>query len=439
MRYAFITLMFLFAASFLFADQTDTINISDSPKISLTLDYDLQFRAASYSNIDYTCAKRKPSNLCSQYLSLNLIGKFEERIQMSAQLGSYGCSGKCCSAFEMPYEDRDFSLFLESAYLTFESEKSIFMPYTVYIGKQEFHYGSGLIVDADNTGLIGAEVDIKLPKRLAFNMFASKVPDKDFNFYGIDFNFNSLVEVTICQECNNCGFLYKKGLSTNSSDNPIVIEHDDKTFYDLRIANNGQKYGYSLEAAQQRGHLSKDNTRVDYDAYVFNLNGLWHGEVFKKDANASILFSCTKAKGENCFNPTFAKRYDGLKRVGYGTLFAANSADSFIVIPSQYHAINTVGCSFDISPIDAVSSGLSYFIFSASDAPAEAGDAGFARIYGAKADLGRELDFFVEYKYKNYFDILFDFAVYTPPSKADKVFKNLDPSYLFQIVIIARF
>lgn len=33
----------------------------------------------------------------------------------------------------------------------------------------------------------------------------------------------------------------------------------------------------------------------------------------------------------------------------------------------------------------------------------------------------------------------FDFALYTPPSKADKVFANTDLSYLFQLGIISRF
>jgi hypothetical protein len=144
MRYAFNILMFLFAASSLLADQPDSVNISVTPKISLALDYDLQFRSASYSNIDYTSVKHKSTDIFSQYLSLNVIGKFDDRIEMSARLASYGFSGKYYNAFEMPYEDKYFSFFLETAFLTFRSEKDFSIPYTVYIGKQEFYYGSGL-------------------------------------------------------------------------------------------------------------------------------------------------------------------------------------------------------------------------------------------------------------------------------------------------------
>jgi hypothetical protein len=439
MRYALVILICIFALPYILADQTDSVNISIAPKISLALDYDMQFRAASYSNIDYTSVRRKSSDVFSQYLNLNIIGKFDDRIEMSAELGSYGFSGKYDNAFEMPYESLDFSFFLETAFLTFKSEKGFSMPYIVYIGKQRFHYGNGLIVNGDNTDLLGAEVDIEFFKFLTFDMFASKIPGENFDFYGINFNFNSLIELTICQECNNSGFLYREGLSTKFSDRTI-IEHDNKTFYDLRVANDGKKYGYSIEAAQQKGSLLKDNNeRLDYDACMFNVDGVWHGEMFRKEVNANILFTYSTAKGENCFCPTFSKRYNGLQRIGYGILFAANATDSFIVIPNGYYGINTLGFSFDICPFNAVSSGLAYFFFSASDAPVDAGDAGFARLYGAKADLGKEFDFFIKYKYRHYFDIVFDFGLYTPPAKADKVFANIASSYLFQLGITSRF
>ncbi|MDR2251734.1 MAG: hypothetical protein LBD98_02750 [Endomicrobium sp.] len=441
MRYAFAILMFLFAASSLLADQSDSVNVSVTPTIFLALDYDLQFRTAYYSNIDYTSAKHNSADIFSQYLNLNVIGKFDKRIEMSAKIASYGFSGKYDNAFAMPYEDKDFPFFLETAFLKFKTEKDFSFPYTIYIGKQEFHYGSGLVVDSDNTGLLGAEATVELSKFLIIDMFASKVPNENFNFCGANFNFDSFIEFTICQERNNSGFLYKKGVSTKNSENPSnKIEYDNKTFYDLRIARVGEKYDYVVEAAQQKGYLSKDNAqKIDYDAYMFSLNGAWHGEVLKKDANANILFTYSGAKEENCFSPTFAKRYDGLQRIGYGALFAANTTDSFVVIPNGYYGINTLGFSFGICPLNAVSAGIAYFLFSASDAPADAGDAGFAKIYGAKADLGKEFDFFVKYKYKHYFDVIFDFALYTPPSKADKVFANMDSSYLFQLGIISRF
>jgi hypothetical protein len=441
MRYVFAILMVFFAVSSTFTDQTELINVSVTPKISLVLDYNLQFRAAFYSNIDYTSIKTKSVDIFSQYLNLNVIGKFDDKIEMSAKLGSYGFSGKYYNAFEMPYEGRDFEIFLETAFITFKNEKSLSLPYKIYIGKQEFHYGNSFIIDGDNTDMLGAEVNIELSRFLTLDMFASKVSDENFNFHGINFNFFSFIEFTVCQERNDSGYIYIKGLSTkNSGDDSNKIEYDNKTFYDICIANNGKKYKYAIEAAHQKGGILKDSTqKVDYDAYMFSLNGAWHGDMFRRDTNASILFTYSGANGENCFSPTFAKRYNGLQRIGYGTLFAVNTTDSFIVLPKGYYGINTLGCSFDISPFNAFNSGVSYFFFSASDAPTNAGDSGFAKIYGAKADLGKELDFFVKYKYKNYFDIVFDFAWYMPPSKADKVFANINSSYLFQIGIVARF
>jgi hypothetical protein len=55
-----------------------------------------------------------------------VIGKFDKRIEMSAKIASYGFSGKYDNAFAMPYEDKDFAFFLETAFLKFKNEKDFF-------------------------------------------------------------------------------------------------------------------------------------------------------------------------------------------------------------------------------------------------------------------------------------------------------------------------
>jgi hypothetical protein len=63
-------LMFLCAAYSLIADQSDSANVSVTPTISLILDYDLQFRVAYYSNIDYIHRQSLNLQLFFQYLNL---------------------------------------------------------------------------------------------------------------------------------------------------------------------------------------------------------------------------------------------------------------------------------------------------------------------------------------------------------------------------------
>ncbi|MCL2390510.1 MAG: hypothetical protein FWC88_03705, partial [Endomicrobia bacterium] len=84
---------------------------------------------------------------------------------------------------------------------------------------------------------------------------------------------------------------------------------------------------------------------------------------------------------------------------------------------------------------------IAFYLYSASDfrGAGDAGDAGLSSLYGAKADLGNEFDFFAKYGYKKYFDVGFNFAVYTPPSNTQNVFGNTGPSYLFQVEVSSRF
>ena len=411
------------------------------PYSALVLDYNLRFQAAAYSNLNYRDAETPEwENIFRQCLSVNIIGKFDDRIEMSAKLASYGLSGNQNEIFAMPYSDNGFSFFLESAYLNFRSEEYALIPYVFTVGKQYFSIGNGLIIDSNRNGFLGARAQADLPLMLSIDAFAAKVDKQDFNIYGGNVKIKTypLIEIGIYQERNNTGFAYQKGILVDSA--AYVIESDVKTFYNIALAGGKNKYNYRLEAAKQTGELVKTSSgTVEYDVYAFLAEGSWQGTFFKRASNAKIMFSYADAENENSFNPTFAKRYDGLQRIGYGTLFAANNTDSLLILPVGYGGINTIGAKFDIAPWNFLQTGIAFYMFSASDAPADAGDPGLAKLYGAKADLGNEFDFFVKYKYIDYFDAGFSFALYTPPSGADKVFSNTEASYLYQIEVSARF
>ena len=415
--------------------------LSQAPKekvSSLVLDYDLRVRGAYYSNLDYSSKEIISDNIFQQYLSVNVIGKFDERIEMSAKFAAYGISGKYNEIFAMPYNEEDFSFFLENAYLNFKSESWALVPYVLTFGKQYFNIGDGMIIDGNNNGFIGARARADLTDLFAADAFAAKADNLDFNIYGgsIKIKTASVVEIGIYQERNETGFAYQKGVYVDSA--PYAIRSDNKTFYDIRITGGNKKYKYRLEAAQQKGELVKISSEsIKYDAVAFTAEGSWKGILLNMDSNANILFSYAYAERENAFNPTFAKRYDGLRRVGYGALFAAGNADSFLILPHGYAGINTIGAGFDVMPWAFLQTGLSFYLFSASDAPADAGEAGFASLYGAEADLGNEFDFFIKYKYQNYFDVKLDIAMYTPP--VSKAFINSEVSYLYQIEVSAKF
>jgi len=407
---------------------------------SLTLDYDLRAVGAAYTNLDYTLPKAKGDSVFRQYLSVNVIGKFDSRVEMSAKLASYGISGSTHPVFGMPYSNDDYSFFLQTAFLTFRSESKAEIPYVFYIGKQEITEGDGLIIDGNANGMVGARGQADLSALFGIDLFAAKADAKDFDVYGgtLKIKVAPVIELGIYQERNNTGFEYVKGIY--SPDPANAIESDDKIFYDLRLTGSDKEYKYKIEVAQQRGSLVRSSTdTVDYNYFAFALEGSWSGKIMNAASNAKILFTYADANLDGGFNPTFARRYDGLQRVGYGTLFAANTSDSFLNLPEGYRGINTLGFQFDTMAFSFLQAGAGWYFFSASEGPPDAGDAGIAKIYGAKADLGNEFDLFFKYSYQAYFDVTLSAAMYTPPTNTRNVFMNTDVSYLLQLEVSSRF
>jgi len=409
-------------------------------RISLAVDYDLNFRAASYSNADYSSSSSKGGAFVfSQYLSVNIIGKFDDNIEMSAKIASYGLSGKENDAFAMPYDGANSSAFIETAFLTFKDYVNYDISYNLFIGKQDFAYGGGFIIGDNNNGLLGARAKFDFYKELTLDLFAAKDNNRDFDVYGgcVKIDFQPLIEIGIFGERNNTGFYYYKGILNGS----LPIERDDKIFYDLRIAGGNEKYKYSIEAVKQQGKfINASYETTDYDVYAFLLEGSWKGrmlELFNADAKA--VFSFSNSENENVFNPSFAKRYDGVKKSGYGTLFAASASDSFLTLPKGYAGINTLGLQLNADIFSYLKAGAAVYFYSASDAPAEAKTNILGELIGAKGDLGNEIDFSVKYSYKNFFDITFDFALYIPPSNSRNIFENTQNSYLFQIGVVSKF
>jgi hypothetical protein len=307
------------------------------------------------------------------------------------------------------------------------------------IGKQDFSYGDGFIIGDNDNGLLGARAKFGFYKELALDLFAAKDNARDFDVYGgsLKINLKPSVEIGFFGERNNTGFLYYKGVLNGD----LPIEHDDKIFYDLRITGGNEKYKYRIEAAKQQGKFSGGSLQtLDYDVYAFCFEGNWKGSILNLfDADAAAVFSFSNSEGDNIFNPSFAKRYDGIKKTGYGTLFAASVSDSFLTLPQGYAGINALGVRLNAYPLSFLKACAALYFYSASDAPAGVKAGALSGLYGAKGDLGNEMDLSAKYSYKNYFDITFDFAIYMPPSETGGVFGNSKNSYLFQIGVVSKF
>ncbi|AKL97895.1 hypothetical protein [Endomicrobium proavitum] len=451
MKHIILASVFLFLSSQLFAQSASTqsaaaaapapavVETDNSSKITLLIDYDLKFRALSYSNVDYT----RPSNdklsdtMFLQYLALEFNGQFDNRIDMNARVASYGISGRANNVFISPYLNNDYPVFLETAYLTYKSDSKSEIPFSLHVGKQDIYEGSGLIIGLINNGLVGMRGEVDFFNLFALEAFASKVDAANFDVYGGNIKLKTVptFELGVYREYNDSGWEYEKGVRASTTSG-----YDDKTFYNFRIYSQEAKYKYNIEFAKQGGERFVSSTEsVKYDSLAILIEGGLSGKIFNMDSNAEVLFSYTDSKNGNVFNPTFARRYNGIGRVGFGNLFAANNADSFLILPDGIAGINTLGAKFDIFPWKFLQAGAGLYLYFASDAPPDASGAGLAEVFGAKADLGSEFDFFVKYFYQKYFDAGLNFSVYAPPSDPKNVFANHDNSYLIQFEVNAKF
>jgi len=408
-------------------------------KMSLFLDYNLRLSGDIYSNIDYTSQKTVPANVLRQYMSIAVTGKFDERIEMSAKLAYYGVAGSNNSIFLTNYSRYNPSLFLQTAFLTYKGDPKAEIPFTLLAGKQEITYGSGLIIDSNANGMLALRGQADFFNSFSLDVFAGKLDNIDFTLFGgnIKLKMLPIIEFGIYGEQNRSGFAFNRGIYDPAPE--FAIATDKKIFYNFRLSGEDKSYRYSIEIARQTGELVKSSTEsFTYGMTAFLAEGWWQGKMFSAKSNAGLIFSYNGTKEGYAFNPTFTKRYTEDGRTGYGFLFAASAADSFLILPAGFNGINTLGIKFDTEPLAFTQAGAGFFFYSASGAPSGGAAPGLAQVYGAAADLGSELDLFVKYRYRKYFSAGINFGMYMPPKTAS-VFANTQNAYLLQLKVNAKF
>ncbi len=142
---------------------------------------------------------------------------------------------------------------------------------------------------------------------------------------------------------------------------------------------------------------------------------------------------------DESFTPSLAKRYDGMERSGRGELFSASSFDSFFEIPDSYSGIDTLNVGATFSPLYALTFGVDYFLYSASQGPRGAPPAsGFERIFGAEFTLGIELDLSITFVHSKYLETKYSYNRYTPP-KFETFWPVSDPATRHLLEIRTKF
>ena len=441
-----------------------------APLLASTLDIetDYRLRGISYDHdpsVEASTNTQKSLSYYSQRLKLGVKGNFDKGIEIGAKLTSLGIVSSTTAVGSVPYSRTDFTPFVENAYVKFKNFGD--WPVDVIAGRQTVSYGDGLILDDNGTGLNAIRAighfDMPVPfsksKTLPLNIeyFTMKLNEtlqtnSDSDIYGgifsLDLNKN-LFELGYFEETDFSGTPYVRQLNTpDAALYTYATKAIDKRFIDLRLGRKEKISAYQIEFAKQTGYVTKpDGTQITFDGMGYLLSGKLVNENTKIGAvTARALISYASGSNDpynftndQAFSPTHTKKYDGLERAGYGTIFGATPGDSFVSIPTGYSGMDTLNFGVDIAPLYNLIFGLDYLFFSASEGPKGAPvSSGFERFYGANFSLGSEFDIAVKFVNSKYSSVSFLYCTYSPP-QSSVIWPHTSSIITYRLEISAKF
>ncbi|MBN1621775.1 MAG: hypothetical protein JW871_04210 [Endomicrobiales bacterium] len=437
--YIYILLITVFLGKFAICS-ADVLNINTDYRIS----------GISYKNNDFDKETDDPVSYYIQRLNLSISGKFDSNIEIGSKITALGVVGGTRTVFNAaldqsvnPYPNTDFMPYIETAYLKLTNFAEL--PVNISVGKQNLEFGDGLVISDNGTGYFAFHVlgyyELLLPWEAQFFIAKLKdtlrvTSDQDLLGFIVDFKWKRhLFELGYFNNKDNAGSVY----------NQIQTKTAAKRFYSFRVGREEKLMEYQFEYVQQKGSMKKvDNTNVNINAHGYVISGKLIGEktkLGKVTANALLAIATgddnPNDTRDTSFTPDLTRKFDGLKRTGYGSLFAASPYDSFFDIPDSYSGINTLNVGADFSPWYAWTFGVNYYLFSASQGlPGFPTASGFERIFGAEYSLGIEMDLSVQYTHSKYVETKLSYNRYTPP-ETFSIKRN--PATMYQFEISTKF
>ena len=348
---------------------------------SLSLDTEYKLTGLSYPNMDFdTGTSTDTRAYYTQRLRLKITGKFSPDIEIVTRLQAIGVVGSSApysqntgtgssvanfQQFEWqkkyPYPNIGFNPFIENIY--FRAANFSNMPLEVTIGRQPIQYGNGLIVSDNDAGMNALRFAVDYPLKLHTEFFTAKItenfsPASDHDLQGLVFRYplkNNDLEVGYFEQKDFSGTRYVQG---RKSENTSSIS---KTFYDLIISKKGSWGFYSFEYAMQKGNIQLVNNTsdgygnsIDLDGKAFVAQGRLINEKTRmgKVAAYALLSGCSGDEKtaadvgdintsfesfdeDESFNPDFTRKYNGLRRNGWGEYFGATLSDCLWDVPKS--------------------------------------------------------------------------------------------------------
>jgi hypothetical protein len=279
------------------------------------------------------------------------------------------------------------------------------------IGRQSIVIGDGMLVSDDQLGFNALRAKVFLPAGVGLDLFTAKVQEslngqKDSDLNGAVVGFNqgdNKWELSWIQEENKSPSAYLLGGSTTTA------TRVSRTFYDLRLFGDLKDAYYKLEFAMGQGHsqTSAGDVKIQGIGEKIELGAQSDTARFGRFGVKALYASGsgddpgTTDKDES-FRPTFAQRWDGLQRKGWGQHFGGTLSDGYdpnfpfsptaTGLPNGASGIKTLG--FGIFTVQRVNwtGNIDYYTFDSR-----------VKVPGSnQKSIGAELDLGLAYRYTGY-------------------------------------
>ncbi len=310
------------------------------------------------------------------------------------------------------------------------------------IGRQPIQWGDGKILSDDELGFNAIRAQLKSPfRRLPFDLegFTAKIseslnqPGGDKDLYGSMLSFDSKAfrwDFMGLWEKSDGSQSYQVG----SSSTPFAATKVDRTIYGVRAITRLKdaylKGEYYMQSGEVKQGANSPTVKLGGSGYVVGLGGKQNTEKFGRFGAVAEICSgsgdnANTSDKDEAFRPTFASRWSGLERSGYGNYFAATFSDAYS--PTQPFAnpgTNNTGLPDGASGIQTIHFGIDAtpwsqwtFLFDYYQYKADKSTAG-------DKELGVEFDYGFLYRFSGLVSVKGMMASFKP----GKAFDVIDPT-----------
>lgn len=379
---------------------------------SLNLGLDYHLRGVSIGNNDMSDLTSDSFSYYSQSARMYMRAWLNEDVEAAFRLQSLNVWGLEGSGTPVTrYPKADGTPFVEEAYIHMPHMLRNHLDLTV--GRQPLVLGDGMLVSSDDVGFNALRARFLGPWQTELDLFTAKMVESlsstgdDSDLKGVVFRVQQADrhwDVGMIQESNSAVSTYVLGTST------YAATQVNRRFYDVRLFGDLKDAYYKVEVAMQEGDAQVPGVGAVKIKGIGQKIELGAQKDTDKWGRFGVRAIYAQGSGDNpnsldtdeAFRPTFARRWSGLQRAGYGAHYAATLSDAYdpaapfspdgtgLPLASGVSGIRTTGLGIHSTQKVFWTGSLDYYTYD-------------ARVNSSgEKDLGAEIDAQLTYRYTGF-------------------------------------